>query len=61
LPSILAGELIQKPQKTDWTFQAYIQLGERADQIEKLEDGSFRVTGHGGTVIEAKWLPLPEV
>jgi len=58
LPSILAGELIQNLKKQIEPFKPTFTLGERADQIEKLEDGSFRVTGHGGTVIEAKVIAI---
>ena len=58
LPSILAGELIHNLSKQIEPFKPTFTLGERADKIEKLEDGSFRVTGHEGTLIEAKVLVI---
>lgn len=53
-PSILAGELIHNLAKQIEPFKPGFTLGERADKIDQLEDGSFSVTGHLGTVIETK-------
>ncbi|HEX5112137.1 MAG TPA: NAD(P)/FAD-dependent oxidoreductase, partial [Saprospiraceae bacterium] len=58
LPSILAGDLIHNLQKQIEPFKPTFTLGERADRLEKLDDGSFRVTGHEGTIIEAKVLVI---
>jgi thioredoxin reductase (NADPH) len=58
LPSILAGDLVHNLQKQIEPFKPSFSLGERADNIEQLEDGSFRVTGHAGTVIEAKVIAI---
>ena len=53
-PIIMAGDLIHNLKKQIEPFKPTYTLGERADKIEKNEDGSFTVTGHNGTVIEAK-------
>ena len=48
-PEILAGDLITQLQEQIRPFQPTYTLGERAQTIEKLEDGSFIVTTHKGT------------
>ena len=48
-PEILAGDLTKKLLKQCEQFQPGFTLGERADSIEKLEDGSFIVTTNKGT------------
>lgn len=57
-PEVLAGDLIQNLRKQIDPFKPGFTLGERADSIERLADGSFRVTGHEGTVIEAKVIAI---
>lgn len=52
-PSILAGDLIDNLQKQAAPFQPGYTLGERAEKIEKQEDGTFVVTTSEGTVHEA--------
>lgn len=48
-PEILAGDLVTNLMKQIEPFQPGFTLGERADTIEKLEDGSFIVTTDKGT------------
>lgn len=48
-PEILAGELVENLLKQIEPFQPGFTLGERAETIEKLEDGSFIVTTSQGT------------
>ena len=48
-PEILAGDLTRNLLKQCEQFQPGFTLGERADTIEKLEDGSFIVTTNKGT------------
>ncbi|MDY7394760.1 NAD(P)/FAD-dependent oxidoreductase [Aureibaculum sp. 2210JD6-5] len=48
-PSVLAGELITNLEEQIAPFQPTYTLGERAETIEKLEDGSFVVTTNKGT------------
>lgn len=48
-PEILAGDLVNNLMKQIEPFQPGFTLGERADRIEKLEDGSFIVTTDKGT------------
>ena len=54
LPSILAGDLIHNLKQQIEPFKPTFTLGERVDKIEKLPDGSFRSTGHAGTVVDSK-------
>ncbi len=53
-PIIMAGDLIHNLKKQIEPFKPTFTLGERADRIERNEDGSFKITGHAGTIIEAK-------
>ncbi len=53
-PIVMAGELIKNLRQQIDPFRPTFTLGERADSIEQLEDGSFKVTGHEGTIIEVK-------
>lgn len=53
-PMILASELVENLKKQIEPFKPTYTLGEVAEQIERLEDGLFRLTGHEGTIIEAK-------
>lgn len=48
-PEILAGDLTRNLLKQCEQFQPGFTLGERADNIEKLDDGSFVVTTNKGT------------
>lgn len=51
-PSVQAGELIDNLMKQIEPFHPTFTLGERAEQLERLDDGRFRLTTHRGTVIE---------
>ncbi|MEL6863028.1 MAG: NAD(P)/FAD-dependent oxidoreductase [Bacteroidota bacterium] len=53
LPSILAGKLVDNLMEQIAPFQPGFTLGERAEQIEKLEDDSFLLTTSKGTQINA--------
>jgi thioredoxin reductase (NADPH) len=53
-PSVLAGDLIRNLEEQIAPFSPTFTLGERVDELTKLEDGSFRLTTSEGTVIEAK-------
>lgn len=48
-PEILAGELVDNLMKQIKPFQPGFTLGERAETIDKLDDGSFIVTTNRGT------------
>ncbi|NNM22011.1 MAG: NAD(P)/FAD-dependent oxidoreductase [Flavobacteriaceae bacterium] len=48
-PEILAGELVDNLMKQIEPFQPGFTLGERAETIEKQDDGSFIVTTNKGT------------
>jgi len=48
-PDILAGELVDNLMEQIKPFQPGFTLGERAETIEKQEDGSFVVTTNKGT------------
>lgn len=48
-PSVLAGELVDKLMEQAEPFKPGFTLGERAETIEKQEDGSFIVTTARGT------------
>ncbi|RAV30399.1 NAD(P)/FAD-dependent oxidoreductase [Sinomicrobium soli] len=48
-PDVLAGDLVDNLMKQIESFEPGFTLGERADTIEKLEDGSFIVTTNKGT------------
>ncbi|MBK9104935.1 MAG: NAD(P)/FAD-dependent oxidoreductase [Saprospiraceae bacterium] len=52
-PSILASDLVDNLRKQIDPFKPTFTLGEIAERIEKLADGSFRTAGHDGTVIES--------
>ncbi len=49
-PDILAGDLVDNLMKQIEPFKPGFTLGERAEQIEKLEDGRFKLTTNKGTV-----------
>ncbi len=48
-PEVLAGDLVTNLMEQIKPFQPGFTLGERADTIEKLDDGSFIVTTNKGT------------
>ncbi|MCL4127757.1 UNVERIFIED_CONTAM: hypothetical protein GTU68_002151 [Idotea baltica] len=48
-PSVLAGDLVKNLEEQIAPFEPTYTLGERAETIEKLEDGSFMVTTSRGT------------
>jgi thioredoxin reductase (NADPH) len=48
-PEVLAGDLVDNLMEQIKPFQPGFTLGERADSIEKLDDGSFIVTTNKGT------------
>lgn len=48
-PEVLAGDLVDNLMEQIKQFQPGFTLGERAETIEKLEDGTFIVTTHKGT------------
>jgi len=48
-PEVLAGELVDNLMEQIEPFQPGFTLGERAEKLEKLEDGSFKVTTNKGT------------
>tara|TARA_R110002167_G_scaffold233264_9_gene438523 strand:- start:965 stop:2026 length:1062 start_codon:yes stop_codon:yes gene_type:complete len=48
-PEVLAGELVDNLMEQIKPFQPGFTLGERAETIDKLEDGSFVVTTNKGT------------
>lgn len=48
-PEVLAGELVDNLMEQIKPFQPGFTLGERADTLEKLDDGTFVVTTNKGT------------
>ena len=48
-PEVLAGDLIDNLAEQIAPFEPGYTLGERAETIEKLEDGTFKVTTNKGT------------
>ncbi|OQD42589.1 ferredoxin--NADP(+) reductase [Croceivirga radicis] len=52
-PEVLAGDLVSNLMQQIAPFQPGFTLGERADSIEKLEDGTFIVTTNKGTKHQA--------
>lgn len=57
-PSVLAGDLINNLMEQIKPFHPTFSLGQRAESIEKQEDGSFIVTTSLGTIIKAPILCL---
>jgi thioredoxin reductase (NADPH) len=53
-PSILARDLIRNLEEQIAPFKPTFTLGESVDGLEKLEDGSFRLTTSEGTEIACK-------
>lgn len=52
-PSVLAGELVDNLMKQIEPFKPTFTLGERAETLDKLEDGRFKVTTSKGTELVA--------
>lgn len=52
-PSVLAGELVDRLMEQIEPFKPGFTLGERAETIEQLENGHFRLKTNRGTEIEA--------
>lgn len=52
-PSILAGDLVDNLMEQIKPFHPGFTLGERAEKLEKLEDGKFKLTSNEGTEIVA--------
>ena len=52
-PEVLAGDLVANLMEQIKPFQPGFTLGERAETIEKLDDGSFLVTTNKGTKHQA--------
>ncbi len=52
-PEILAGKLIENLVKQIEPFEPSFTLGERAERIEKLDNGDFELTTNRGTKIQA--------
>lgn len=51
-PSVLAGELIENLVKQGAPFHPTYTLGERADSLQQLPDGTFQITTSRGTIIQ---------
>ena len=49
-PSVLAGDLVEKLMEQIKPFNPGFTLGERAESIEKMEDGRFKLVSNKGTV-----------
>ena len=52
-PAVLAGDLVQNLLEQIAPFKPGFTLGERAESIERLDDGQFVLTTHRGTQIQA--------
>lgn len=57
-PVIMASELVENLKKQIEPFKPTFTLGEIAERIERLNDGSFRTTGHAGTIIESRVIAI---
>ncbi|MFQ3173347.1 MAG: thioredoxin reductase (NADPH) [Flavobacterium sp.] len=53
-PEVLAGDLVNNLMEQIKQFEPGFTLGERAETIDKLEDGSFIVTSNEGTQFHSK-------
>ncbi|MGO4905600.1 NAD(P)/FAD-dependent oxidoreductase [Flavobacterium sp. W20_MBD1_R3] len=53
-PEVLAGDLVNNLMEQIKQFEPGFTLGERAETIEKQEDGSFIITSNEGTQFNAK-------
>ncbi len=52
-PSVLAGDLVDNLMEQIKPFKPTFTLGEKAESIEKTDEGRFLVTSSDGTVIDA--------
>lgn len=52
-PSVLAGDLVDNLMEQIAPFKPGFTLGERAEILEKTEDGNFRLQTNKGTIIQA--------
>lgn len=57
-PEILAGDLITEQMKQIEPFKPTWSLGQRAEKLEKMDDGSFQITTSDNEVISAKVLVI---
>lgn len=57
-PEVLAGDLVNNLMKQIEPFQPGFTLGERAEKIEKQEDGSFIVTSSSGLKHQASVIAI---
>lgn len=57
-PEVLAGDLVNNLMEQIKQFQPGFTLGETAETIEKLEDGTFIVTTNKGTQHQAKAIAI---
>lgn len=57
-PTVLAGELVDNLMKQIEPFKPTFTLGERVETFERLEDGSFKVSTTGDTVIYCKTVAI---
>lgn len=57
-PSVLAGELVDNLMEQIKPFNPTFTLGERVEEIQKQEDGSFKLTTTGETVIYCKTVAI---
>lgn len=57
-PEVLAGDLVDNLMEQIKQFQPGFTLGERAEDIEKLEDGTFIVTSNKGKKIHANSIAI---
>ena len=55
-PSVLAGDLITNLMKQIEPFKPGFTLGERAESIEKLEDGTFKTVTSRNTEIHSRFI-----
>ena len=57
-PEVMAGELIARLEEQAAPFDPVYHLGQQAEKLEKLDDGTFRVTTSRGAMITAKAIIL---
>ncbi len=57
-PSILAGQLVDNLMEQIRPFKSGFTLGERAETIEKSEEGGFITTSNKGTVIKSSVIAI---
>ena len=57
-PEVLAGELVDNLMEQIRPFQPGFTLGERAESLETLPDGTFQVTTDAGTCVRASVIAI---